>query len=273
MLRKVCAHTLLMRHTLLFNEHRWDGFEDSDSGIATYQELLESGDADALANAVRQLEGKTVVTTRSTDMEMGVASALMAGGLTLDDVEIVDMNPDDGLAAFLAGTGDAFLGGLPHRFRLVDEEGMNELVTAQDLGPEAVIQCGFSATEDWVNENREALVDFARGTFLTLQYIEENKEEAFPQILAHLNAKAGSTMTYEALDNLWNNIEFFPSTGRAAYDLMVAEDGTRYWKDRLQFVDDYYRGQGVVANPLNVDDVYRYDEILADYFAKYGEDA
>ena len=83
-----------------------------DAGLSTYEENLASmGDHDAaLAATVSQLAGLDVLTTKGTDMEMGVGAALAAGGLDISDVNVIDLNPDDGLAAFLTGEADAYLG-------------------------------------------------------------------------------------------------------------------------------------------------------------------
>ncbi|MDE2777808.1 MAG: hypothetical protein OXI77_17925 [Chloroflexota bacterium] len=39
--------------------------------------------------------------------------------MRISDVNVLGMNPNDGLAAFFTGEADAYLGGLPQRFRLV----------------------------------------------------------------------------------------------------------------------------------------------------------
>ncbi|MEW6579578.1 MAG: ABC transporter substrate-binding protein [Chloroflexota bacterium] len=244
------------------------------SGFKPYLEFLsELGDPQAAMNAtVAQLKGKDVLTTKGSDMEMGVAAALRAGGLDISDVNIIDMNPDDGLAAFLAGTGDAFLGGLPHRFRLV-KEGMQTLVTAQDVGSEAVVLCGFSATEDYVEDNFDTLVDFTRGTFLTMQYVNANQDAAFGRITELLNSYTGAQMTIQDIKNLWNRIEFFPTTGAEMYWLLVSPQGARYWRPRMEFVYEFYSEQGLVRNSMDYDEVFSFGPILEAYMAKYEPDA
>jgi|GEM_PF-1272656 len=241
-----------------------------NSGMETYQDFYKQlGDSNkAAAATVKQLKGKTIVTTMGTDMEMGTVSALEAGGMSLSDVKIIDMNPDDGLAAFLSGTGDAYLGGLPHRTRLV-KEGYLTLITAQDLGPSAVTLCGFGARDDYVKTHQDALVKFTRGTFLTLQYIDSHKDEAFGHITSDLNSLTGATMTVNDLNALWDNIEFFPSTGAEMYKLLIQPDGRRYWKTRMEFVYDYYHGKGQVTNPMDYDTIFPFKDILAQYMKTY----
>ena len=68
-------------------------------------------------------------------MEQGVAAAATRGGLDFKrDVKVIYLEPDQGLAAFLNGTGDAYIGGIPQRTR-AGKEGMVEMLTGIDLGP------------------------------------------------------------------------------------------------------------------------------------------
>ncbi len=241
-----------------------------DAGLSTYEENLASmGDHDAaLAATVSQLAGLDVLTTKGTDMEMGVGAALAAGGLDISDVNVIDLNPDDGLAAFLTGEADAYLGGLPQRFRLV-KEGMKTLVTAQDVGSQAVILCGFLTTADYVESNFDTLVEFARGTFLTLQYVNANQDAAFGRITEMLNSMTGAQMTIQDIKNLWNKIEFFPTTGAEMYWLLVSPTGSRYWRPRMEFVYDFYSGLGGVESEMDFDEVFTFATVLEAYMEKY----
>ena len=71
--------------------------------LETVDGLVESGVAyeDARKRAFEQLKDRTIVTTMASDMGKQVVAALESVGLGVDDVNIVDMNPDQGLAAFL----------------------------------------------------------------------------------------------------------------------------------------------------------------------------
>jgi len=246
----------------------------ADSGMSTYAENLAAvGDhAEALAATVSQLEGLSVLTTKGTDMEMGVGAALAAGGMSINDVNVLDMNPNDGLAAFLTGEADAYLGGLPQRFRLV-KEGMKTLVTAQDVGSEAVILCGFLSTDSYVEENFDALVAFAKGTFLTLQYVNANQDAAFGRISELLNSMTGAQMTIQDIKDLWNKIEFFPTTGAEMYWLLISPNGSRYWRTRMEFVYDFYSGLGAVESEMDFDEVFSFAAILEAYMEQHEPDA
>ena len=105
-------------------------------GLKTVDELVASGVPyeEARTQVFEQLEGLTVVTTMATDMGKQVSAALESVGVDISDVNVVDMNPDQGLAAFLSGTGDVYLGGIPQRTRAT-AEGMVVVASGPDSRP------------------------------------------------------------------------------------------------------------------------------------------
>ena len=107
-----------------------------DIGLETVDGLVAEGVPyeEARTQVFEQLSDLTVVTTMATDMGKQVTAALESVGVDVDDVEIVDMNPDQGLAAFLSGTGDVYLGGIPQRTRAT-AEGMVVVASGPDLAP------------------------------------------------------------------------------------------------------------------------------------------
>ena len=105
-----------------------------DGGLKPLDAFLPyfSSREEAIAAAAGQLNGRTIVTTSNSHMEQALAFAARRGGLAFKrDLKIVDLSPDDGLAAFLAGKGDAYIGGLSQRIRAT-KEGMIVLLGGAD---------------------------------------------------------------------------------------------------------------------------------------------
>ena len=69
--------------------------------------------------------------------------------------KIINLNPDEGLASFLTGQGDAFIGGIPQRTR-ASKEGMIEMLTGADLGPAPIN--GMVTTKKYAQENPDILL-------------------------------------------------------------------------------------------------------------------
>ena len=144
------------------------GFNTFDNGFALMirpegnikplSYFLEQGLSreEAIKMTAKQLLNKTVITTSNTDMEQGVAAAANRGNLDFTkDIKIINLNPDEGLAAFLTGSGDAYIGGIPQRTR-AGKEGMIEMLTGVDLGPAPIN--GIVTTKQYYEKNKEKLL-------------------------------------------------------------------------------------------------------------------
>ena len=150
---------------------------------------------DAVKAALEQMKGKTVVTTGNTDMEQAVLGAAIRAGIDYQtDLKIVDMNPDEGLAAFLTGTGDFFLGGIPQRTRAT-KEGMKPIVVGADLAPPPIN--GIVTTREYAEKNQDTLLTLIHVWFRIVNYIEENTDEGAQIILDILNEQTGANMTVD----------------------------------------------------------------------------
>ncbi len=146
----------------------------------------------AIRAAARQLKGKTVVTTSHTDMEQAVASLAERGGLSFgSDLHIINLPPDEGLAAFLSGTGDAYMGGIPQRTRAV-KEGMVEVVRGLDLGPAPIN--GLISSKAYVQSHKETVLKLLKVWFEIDNYINDHEEEAGAFISRDLNKRTGCTV-------------------------------------------------------------------------------
>jgi hypothetical protein len=106
-----------------------------------------------------------------------------------------------------------------------------------------------------------------------MQYVNANQDAAFGRITELLNSYTGAQMTIQDIKNLWNRIEFFPTTGAEMYWLLVSPQGARYWRPRMEFVYEFYSEQGLVRNSMDYDEVFSFGPILEAYMAKYEPDA
>ena len=194
------------------------GFNIFDAGAAlmarpefkSVEEFEEEGmeRADAVVAALQQMQGGTVVTTGNTDMGQAVVGSAARVGLDPDsDITIVDLNPDEGLAAFLSGTGDFYLGGIPQRTRAT-AEGYKPIVVGADLAPPPLN--GIITTPDYAAENQETLLKLLRVWFRIVNFVEEDTDEGASIILDILNAQTGANMEVEGFKVFWQGYEHYP---------------------------------------------------------------
>ena len=260
----------------------WYGFNTFDNGFALM--IRPDGKLKALHEierevkdhqiaikiAAAQLKGKTVITTGDTDMEQGVAAAARRGGLNFTDVRIIDLNPDEGLAAFLRGEGDAYIGGIPQRTRAT-KEGMVEMLTGADLGPPPIN--GIVTTKDYSTDKQDVMLRLLRVWFKTVNYINNNMEDGASIIIQELNSYSGAQFTIDDFKRFWNNFEHYPSTPRQVQELILEESGSNYWKARWEDTNIYfYHIKHTIANPIDPKDAFLMEKVQKLYVEQYGWD-
>lgn len=226
------------------------GFNTFDNGFAlmirpdgklkALKYFLNQGQAlpEAVKNCGAQLKGKSVVTTANTDMEEGVAALARKGGLDfMKDVKIINLNPDEGLASFLTGTGDAFIGGIPQRTK-ADKEGMIEMITGTNLGPAPIN--GIVTTKKFATENPEALSKILKVWFKIVNYTNGHMDEVSAVIAKELNKNTASGFTADDFKKFWNAYEHYPNSPEAVQKEILDSNGANYWKRHWDDCNYYF---------------------------------
>lgn len=256
------------------------GFNIFDAGAAlmgkpefkSVDEFKAEGmsDADAVKAAVEQMKGMTVVTTGNTDMEQAVLGVAYRNGLDYaTDFEVVDMNPDEGLAAFLSGTGDFFLGGIPQRTRAT-KEGYKPIIVGAQLAPPPLN--GIVTTKDYAAANEETLLKLIKVWFRIVNYIQENPDEAGNMVITTLNEQTGANMTVDDFKTFWQNYEHYPLSAAEVQRDIIDPSGYSYWKARFDDCNWYfYDVKKSISAPVKAEDAMMLEEVQKAYVAKYGE--
>jgi ABC-type nitrate/sulfonate/bicarbonate transport system substrate-binding protein len=243
------------------------GFNTFDNGFALMgrpngplkplDDFLRQGLArdEAIRTAAQQLKGKKVITTSNTDMEQGVAAAARRGGLDFkSDIQIINLPPDEGLAAFLSGQGDAYIGGIPQRTR-ANKEGMIELLTGADLGPPPIN--GLVTTKDYYNGNRETLAKLLKVWFRTVQYMDAHIDEGASVIVGILNKNSSANFTVDDFKRFWNKLEHYPPTPEAIQAEILSPQGRNYWRARWDDCNNYFLNVAkVITKPVTPEEAF-----------------
>jgi ABC-type nitrate/sulfonate/bicarbonate transport system substrate-binding protein len=243
----------------------------SDGKLKTLQQMLQlNPDREAAIKlTAAQLKGKTVVTTGKTDMEQGVAAAARKGGLDFQkDVKIIDLNPDEGLAAFLGGEGDAYIGGIPQRTK-AGKDGMLEMLTGADLGPPPIN--GLVTTKQYAEAHQDELLKILRVWFKTVKYMNSNMDDGASGILKQMNAASGGNFTLEDFTKFWNNYESYPASPKEIQQLILDPKGKNYWKARFDDCNLYfYEITKTIQQPVKAEDAFWMEKAQKAYTDKYG---
>lgn len=242
-----------------------------DAELDTVDDLTAEGVAieEARERVFNQLNGKEIVTTMATDMGKQVVAALQSVDLSESDVTLIDLDPDQGLAAFLSGTGDVYLGGVPQRARAL-EEGNIIVASGPDLAPPPIN--GFVTTATFAEENEDALLRLMNVMFRIVRYCNDNTDACGETITAEMNAQTGAEMTVEGFADFWQNIEDYAGNPAEVEEWILSEDGFSYWKDTWDGDNTFLTESGAIDDPVAADDHFLADRTHQAYIEKYGAD-
>jgi ABC-type nitrate/sulfonate/bicarbonate transport system substrate-binding protein len=207
--------------------------------VKTYDEFVAEGktNQEALAAACEQLRGKTIILPGGASFYPVLDTCLGYAGLTKEDLEIIDMDPVEGAAAFLQGTGDFYSDGLPQRFRL-EQEGMVNVVTGVQMGGGAMDTAGLYVTRTFYDENRAAVYGLLKAWYKAVDYIKSDPDAAIPIMVDWINEQSGAGMTKEDARRFLEDLVLFP-TYDEVNDWFFSEGSAYYWPNRLEFVKSY----------------------------------
>lgn len=224
----------------------------------------------AVMETAKQLRGKTVVTTSYTDMEQGVAAAARKGEIDfVNDVNIINLEPSEGLAAFLAGHGDAYIGGIPQRTR-AGKEGMLELLTGADLGPPPIN--GIVTTKPYILKNKDVILKLLKVWFRIVNYMNENMEDGSSIVIKTLNEHSAANFTIDDFRIFWNNYEHYPANLNEVEKSILDKDGTNYWKARWDDCNFYFHEiVKKISKPVESEEAFYMEKIHQEYIKKYGK--
>lgn len=210
---------------------------------------------EAIQKTGSQLRNKTIVTTANTDMEQGVAAVAAKGFLKFsEDLTIIDLDPENGLAAFISGTGDAYIGGIPQRNK-ADRLGMISVITGTDLGPAPIN--GIVTTKKFASTNQENLLKILKVWFRIVQYTNDNLDEVASIMVSELNSKTGSSITEEDFKKFWDNYEHYPANLDEINQNILSPQGNNYWKSRWDDCNNYFfRIKNSIPNPVDSDSAF-----------------
>ncbi|KAB2904011.1 MAG: ABC transporter substrate-binding protein [Anaerolineae bacterium] len=225
----------------------------------TYQEFLdELGDPVAATTAtIEQFEGATWP-MYSANYEPLLRATLDQGGLTIDDVEIINF-PDDEKAALamIGGTGDFYIGGLPSEINLLSNH-PDEFVLiggAEILGPAGLWYSQVASNEEWLADNEDAALKIMAMSYRYNRYIQEARDQVLPIVVEAMNAHSGVGTTEEELNFIFDTFLDF-RTYQQDQETTYNPDSPLYWEQSAKYYVEQSQdlpddADYLINNPLN----------------------
>lgn len=113
---------------------------------------------------IEDLKGKTVAVSSGTSSEIILEQALARAGMTMDDINTVEMTVDGMTTAMISGQIDAAASWSPNTVTLQNALGDNyvDLGTNADFLDSAIFPSSYICTPEYAEANHDILVRFAQ---------------------------------------------------------------------------------------------------------------
>ena len=200
---------------------------------------------------VADLSGKTVSAQYGEVTHYMLAQALDTAGLTVDDINFMDMSPSRGGAAFIAGQLDAATTFDPYLTQAVTEAGGNLLISTADLERCIFDLCIVSA--DVAEEKPQWLYDTLAAIEESTQYVMNNLTEA-----SELTASTFET-TAEEVEAMCSTVYLYTMADNVE---AMAEGGWLY--DTLANIQDFYVSIGEMSDAIDFSQLVDNDFLTAE---------
>lgn len=243
-----------------------------DGRIKTLEQMLKEfpDHETAVRMTALQLKNKSIITLGGSDMEQSVLAATRKADLQPQkDFKLISLEPDEGLAAFLRGEGDAYLGGIPQRTAAA-KRGMKEMLTGLDLGPPPIN--GLVTTRQYAETHQEELLKIIRVWFRIVQHVNSNLDDGASIVVKEMNAH-GSKFTTEDFKKYWNNYESYPANPTEVQSMILDPNGKNYWKAQWEDCNYYLHDvTGKIKKVVQPEDAFWMEKAQRAYVEKYGSE-
>lgn len=196
--------------------------------------------------SVKQLAGKKVAATNGTALHYFLARVLAKNGMTMQDIEFVNLPAADGQAAFVAGRVDAIVPAVNGRyFIMATKKDTRELFTHADFrkgpGPaqDFLNYDLFVTTEEVIRTKRPALKAFLsayhdKGVPYLLD--PKTRDAALRAVTEYVNSEQKSPTDAMIMGQVLGNSGFYD--GKTAKGLMAREDFRASLEYQVKFFMD-----------------------------------
>ena len=188
---------------------------------------------DASIKSAQDLKGKTIVGPAGTNLHQLLIAYLEKAGMTIEDVNFVNMAIPDAKAALDGKSADVALLAGPTAYK-AGQQGYNLVTNGKGL-TDAVI--AVAVTEKFYNEHKEDLEIFKQAEANIIKYMNENHDKAMEIVAKELD------LDKSAVEEMYKQYDFSIETTDA--DIQA-----------FQNVADFMLNTGMIENEVNVEDLF-----------------
>ena len=188
---------------------------------------------DASIKSSEDLRGKTIAGPTGTNLHQLLVAYLEKAGMTIEDVNFVNMKIPEARAALETKDIDVALLAGPTAYQ-AQKDGYNLVTNGKGL-TDAVI--AVAVTEKFYNEHKEDLEIFKQAEANIIKYMNENHDEAMEIVAKELD------LDKSAVEDMFKQYDFSLETTDA--DVKA-----------FQNVADFMLKTGMIENEVNVEDLF-----------------
>lgn len=179
------------------------------NGQATIFALSHISNGDALIGGegitkIEDLKGKKVAYSSGTSSEDILVNSLTSVGMTMDDIEAVDMDASAIVTAMISGGVDAAATWSPNSLKILEEvPNATKLSDNLTFSDKTVSLASWICMPDYANENKDVLVRFTRTLFKAMDYAATEHQEETAALVAKQIAGDQATVYEQRGDAEW----------------------------------------------------------------------
>ena len=179
------------------------------NGQATIFALSHISNGDALIGgkgitSVEDLKGKKVAYSSGSSSEDILLNSLTKAGMTMDDIQAVDMDASAIVTAMLSGGVDAAATWSPNSLKILDEmPDATKLTDNLTFSDKTVSLASWIAMPGYASENRDILVRFTRALFKAMDYAADEHQQETADLIAKQVAQDSATVYEQRGDAEW----------------------------------------------------------------------
>ena len=154
--------------------------------------------------SVEDLKGKKVAYSSGTSSEDILMNSLTKAGMTMDDIEAVDMDASGIVTAMISGGVDACATWSPNSLKILDElPDATKLTDNLTFADTTVSLASWIATEKYANENQDKLLRFTRALFKGMDYAADDHYDEVAEYVAKQTATDYDSVYQQRGDADW----------------------------------------------------------------------
>ena len=194
---------------------------------------------------VEDLKGKTVAVASGTSSEVILHSALAAAGMTVDDIETVEMTVDTMTTAMVSGQVDACASWSPNTVVLKEQLGDDYVCLGKnaDYLDTAIFPSSYITTPEYAEKNHDVLVKFGQALNKAHDYRLANQEDMAKSLATHVDADLDTQIAalgeadWETITKVCGDMDALKTVYETQQGVFV--NTGRLTEDQLVPVEDY----------------------------------